>query len=101
MKADSPIAAIQFNTTRLVHYQAPDGIVNELVTQGEAENLTWTGPYAIDAALEETKVGAVVLSTGLGGQEIHVLFQKTTRDITDFIRTLVGQTWAVIALPIE
>lgn len=50
-------------------------------------------------ALPGSNLGSVVLNTTLGGQEIHVYYQTNGSDISEFVRTLDGVSWAEDVVP--
>lgn len=90
-----------------MHIQAPDNTIVELIATGAAENSSWGDSYQVGnpdvRAISGTKISSVVLNTTQGGQEIHVLFQEEAdagRGVTDFVRTLVGGTWAQLTVPV-
>ncbi len=103
---NTSVAAINYASTKNVHVQAPNSTVIELVATGAAENTTWQDFYQVGnldiEAMAGTKFSSVVLNTTEGGQEIHVLFQEDAdggKSVSDFVRTLLGGTWAKFAVP--
>ncbi|KAI9730500.1 MAG: hypothetical protein M1834_005741 [Cirrosporium novae-zelandiae] len=102
IRPNSAISAIKFNDSNNVHYQEPSNAINELVVFGNAENSTLTNTYEVSSSplLPGTKLASVVLNTTEGGQEIHVWGQMARHGITDFIRTFLGDNWAVAAVPV-
>lgn len=103
---NTSVAAINYASTKNVLVQAPNNTVIELIATGAAENTNWQDFYQVAnpdvKAMAGTKISSVVLNTTEGGQEIHVLFQEAAdggRSISDFVRTLLGGTWAKFAVP--
>ncbi|KAI9752050.1 MAG: hypothetical protein M4579_005778 [Chaenotheca gracillima] len=100
---DSAIAAIRVlpGTQKLVHAQLDGGIVREYVAEGAAELSNFTTYQSISGspAIVGGRLGSVVLTTNHGGQEIHVFYQTNGTDVTDFIRTLDGDTWSPNSVP--
>ena len=103
---NTAVAAINYASTKNVHVQAPNQTIVELIATGAAENTTWQDFYQVGNSdvrgMSGTKFSTVVLNTTEGGQEIHVLFQEAAdagRGVSDFVRTLVGGTWARLVVP--
>ncbi|KAI9875359.1 MAG: hypothetical protein M1830_008585 [Pleopsidium flavum] len=87
-----------------VHVQSPSNTITQLVATGVAETSIWGDSFPVGTVkgMQGTKIGSVVLKTTEGGQEIHVFFQEEGggSGVVDFIRTLVGGTWARVVVPV-
>lgn len=104
---NSAISAINnFNATpptKNVHFQAPDLSIMEIISNGTAEADAWDGSFVVGSqkGINGTRIGSVVLATGIGGgQEIHVFYQTNGTDMVDFIRALTDTNWAVKEVPV-
>lgn len=104
---NTSVAAINYASTKNVHVQAPNSTIIELIANGAAEDTTWQDFYQVGnpdiKGMGGTKISTVVLNTTEGGQEIHVVFQEDAdrgKTISDFVRTLVGGTWAKLVVPV-
>lgn len=88
--------------TKNVHFQAQDLSIVEIISNGTAENDTWERHFVVgtENGINGTRIGSVVLDTGLGGQEIHVIYQTNTTDMIDFIRDLTDPNWAIKPVPV-
>ena len=88
--------------TKNVHFQAPDMSIVEIISNGTAENDTWERHFTVgtENGMNGTRIGSVVLDTGLGGQEIHVIYQTNSTDMIDFIRDLTSPNWAIKPVPV-
>jgi len=99
---NTAITAITTSESKLVHFQLPNNTVREIIATGTAESSKWA-PYYLDLdekpALPGSRLGSVILNTAQGGQEIHVFYQTNGSDISEFVRTLDGGSWAVDAVP--
>ncbi|KAI9876995.1 MAG: hypothetical protein M1830_005080 [Pleopsidium flavum] len=97
------ITAITTSESKLIHFQLSNNTVREVIATGTGETSRWA-PYYLDIneepALPGSRLGSVILNTAQGGQEIHVFYQTNGSDISEFVRTLDGGSWAVRAVPI-
>ncbi|KAI9760935.1 MAG: hypothetical protein M1835_000074 [Candelina submexicana] len=87
---------------KLVHFQLANNTVRELIVEGTAESTIVRSYLDIKEkpALPGSHLGSVVLNTTLGGQEIHVYYQTNGSDISEFVRTLDGLSWAEDVVPL-
>jgi hypothetical protein len=103
---NSAISAINDFTavppTKNVHFQAQNLSIVEIISNGTAENDTWARNVVVgtEPGRNGTRIGSVVLETGLGGMEIHVLFQTNSTNMRDFVRGLTDRIWAVQDVPV-
>ncbi|KAB8300880.1 hypothetical protein EYC80_002808 [Monilinia laxa] len=103
---NSAISAINDFTvtppTKNVHFQAQNLSIVQIISNGTAENDTWERSFVVgtEKGVNGTRLGSVVLNSGLGGQEIHVLFQTNTTNMVDFVRGLTDRNWAVLNVPV-
>lgn len=89
--------------TKNVHFQTLDLFIVEIISNGTAENSAWESNYTVgtEKAMNHTRIGSVVLNTGIGGgQEIHVIYQTNATNMFDFIRDLTNTNWAIKPVPV-
>ena len=102
VRLNSAISAITSDEGKLVHVQMPNSTVRELLSNGTAETSYFARALDVEGqtAIPGTKLGSVILNTTLGGQEIHLFYQPNASTVTDYVRTLDGETWSAYTVPI-